>query len=89
MALNFPYRSRSFDKAKSRVRFWGYDGAKEISFFLETEALLRFSPPRGGAEAGILVAFDGGLEQIHAAADRAYARGRKGTYAFTLTAADF
>ena len=49
--LSVPNRSRSFDAAKSRVRFWGYDSAIEISFFLETGALRKLIPETDEAEA--------------------------------------
>jgi hypothetical protein len=39
MALNFPNGSRSFDARRDLIRFWGYDSALEISFFVEMSAL--------------------------------------------------
>jgi len=43
----------------------------------------------GGAEAGDLKAFDAERNGIHEVADQVYARGRKGTYAYVLTADKF
>lgn len=42
MKLTFPNPSRSFDESGKRVRFWGYDRAIEVSFFVEAEALNGF-----------------------------------------------
>ncbi len=89
MALSFPNQSRSFDATKNRVRFWGYDSAIEISFFMEAEALKKFYPEMGGAEAGVLKAFDDARERIHEVADRIYVKGRKSAYAYTLAIGDF
>jgi hypothetical protein len=89
MKLNFPNQSRSFDVKKNRVRFWGYDSAIEISFFVEAGALQKLSPETGGAEVGCLEAFDATRERIHEVADEAYVRGHKGSYAFVLAAEDF
>lgn len=88
----FPNQSRSFDGAKNRVRFWGYDSAIEISFFMETSALQKISPDmpdRDDAEAGILQAFDAARDQIEKVADRLYLRSKKNAYAYTLAAEDF
>ena len=35
MTLNFSNPSRSYDETGSGVRFWGYDGALEVAFFIE------------------------------------------------------
>ncbi len=89
MVLNFPNESRSFDAAKNRVRFWGYDRAMEISFFIEADALQMLSASKPADEAGYLKTFDAALEVIHTAADNVYRRGPKGSYSFVLSAADF
>jgi len=90
MTLSFPNNSRSFDEAKNRVRFWGYDRSIEISFFVEGDALKKFSPQAMSAEAGFLKAFDTARQRIHEVAEKVYARGRKnGSYSFVLAAADF
>lgn len=90
MKLSFPNSSRSFDEAKNRVRFWGYDQSIEISFFVEGDALKTFYTQTESAEAGILKAFDAARQRIHEVAEKVYARGRKnGSYSFVLVAADF
>ncbi len=92
MTLKFPNQSRSFNKSKKQVRFWGYDGVLEISFDVEAEALQKIdhlSPALAAGEARILEAFDNSLEQIQQVASRAYSRGRKGSYAFKLVVSDF
>ena len=89
MALSFPNQSRSFDSARNRVRFWGYDSAIEISFFVEGDALQKFSPEMSGVEAGFLKAFDAARERIHEVADKVYVCGHKGSYAYILAAEDF
>ena len=89
MRLSFPNQSRSFDATRNRVRFWGYDSAIEISFFVEADALQKFSPEMGGAEAGFLKAFDAARERIHEVADKVYVCVQNGSYAYILAAADF
>jgi len=91
MKLAFPNPSRSFDESGERVRFWGYDRAIEVSFFVESEALKRLCPDMGVAETGILNAFDEMRGQIHEVADKIYAQGGrgKGAYAYVLSVADF
>jgi hypothetical protein len=37
MVLNFPNTNRAFDATPRAVRFWGYDSAMEVAFFV-TEA---------------------------------------------------
>ena len=88
MALNFPNLSRSYDETGHRVRFWGYDSAREVSFVVEVGALLRLDPRTQNVEAAILAAFDAGRDRIFRAAMRAYSpRDRKNFY--ILAAADF
>jgi len=43
----------------------------------------------GNAEAGFLKAFNAARKRIHEVAEEVYARGRKGSYAYILAAADF
>jgi hypothetical protein len=86
MALNFPNLSRSFDSRKRCVRFWAHDASLEVPFFVELDALCRIDPAATGDESGMLSAFDLNRDLIYAAAARAYARGRRGSY--TLSAAD-
>ena len=97
MSINFPNVSRSYDPTRRRVRFWGYDSAMEISFYVDADALAAGQTPAldiapGGdpvepAEADVLQAFDDGVVRIHEVAASIYAR-RHG-YAHVLTAADF
>lgn len=92
MTLNFPNESRSFDATRNRVRFWGYDGAIEISFFVEADALQKLGQPgleSSGVEAAILRVFDAARTRIYEVADQVYSRGRDGTYCHSLSAADF
>jgi hypothetical protein len=87
MSLSFPNQSRSYDATLRAVRFWGHDGAMEISFFVNEDALKRIEPRMQPNESGLLNAFDSHRDLIYAAAAKAYRRGRKGSYG--LTAADF
>ena len=87
MALNFPNRSRSYDASRSSVRFWGYDGAFEICFFVREDVFARLAPEAGRDEARLLTTFDRFREKILAAARKIY-RGHARD-AYTLVAADF
>lgn len=87
MALSFPNQSRSYDPRGRRVRFWGYDGTFEISFFIDQRALSRMSPDPKLDEDGLLVAFDRYRDRILAAATKAYSGHRRDAY--TLLASDF
>ena len=87
MALHFPNSSRSFDATRRSVRFWGHDGALEISFFIEEDALHRIAPATMRSEAAALKVFDGNRDRILKAAKGAYARRRQGSYC--LVASDF
>ena len=89
MKLSFPNPSRSFDADKSRVLFWGYDSAIEVSFIVEADALKQLCPEMSSAETGFLQAFDTARQRIHAVANEVYARGGKGTYSYILAATDF
>jgi hypothetical protein len=87
MTLNFPNLSRSYDASRRSVRFWGYDGTLEISFFLEESAFRQIAPGTDHDEAALLKSFDGNRDQIFRAAKEVYSRRRRGSYA--LTASDF
>ena len=89
MKLTFPNPSCSFDASTNRVVFWGYDKVMEVSFFVGADALKKLCPEMNNAEAGLLKAFDAARKRIHAVAEEVYARGRKGSYAYVLAAADF
>ena len=85
--LDFPNQSRYFDSTRFAVRFWGHDRAMEWSFFVTETALKRLQPSALQDEASLLRAFDANREKIYAAATKAYARQRKGSY--ELSVADF
>jgi hypothetical protein len=80
MGLNFPNLSRSYDARRQCVRFWAYDDALEIPFFVEASALCGMDPKTTNDEAGLLCAFDLYRKRILAAADRVYSRRRQGSY---------
>jgi Protein of unknown function (DUF1488) len=85
--INFPNQSRVFDPTRRAVRFWGHDSAMEWSFFVTADALRQLQPKLAQDEASLLRAFDANRVEIHAAAMKAFKRGRKGSY--ELVAADF
>ena len=87
MTLNFSSPSRSYDETGCGVRFWGYDGALEVAFFIEEGAFKRISPGTNQNEAALVTAFDHNRDQILDVAGKVYSRRRKGSY--TLTASDF
>ena len=86
MPLNFPNQSRSYDSRKHCVRFWAHDASFEVPFFVGADALRHIDPNATSDEPGLLNAFDLNRDRICAAADRVYARDRRGSY--TLSAAD-
>jgi hypothetical protein len=85
--IAFPNHSRSYDRTRHAVRFWGYDSAIEASFFIEEDALKRLQPDACRDESGFLNAFDSHRDVICAAAAKAYVRGSRGSY--DLVAANF
>jgi hypothetical protein len=85
--IDFPNHSRSYDRTRHAVRFWGYDSAIEASFFIDEDALTRIQPDAGPDESGFLSAFDSNRDLICAAAARVYVRGSRGSY--DLVAANF
>ncbi len=88
MTLSFPNESRSYDPGLRRIRFWGHDGAIEVPFFLEENAIFRLFPRTKNVESGILAAFDEGRGRICEVAKRTYAAWPGRTF-YTLKAADF
>jgi hypothetical protein len=78
--LNFPNSSRSYDARNNLIRFWAYDSALEISFFVEVTALCKQNANSDGSEAAYLAAFDAAREKIHSAACKVYSRGRSDAY---------
>ena len=87
MTLSFPNKSRAFDATRRAVRFWGYDSAMEVAFFVTEDALKRVQPDVQPDEAGLLRAFDSNRDLICTRAAKIYRRGRKGSY--DLVGADF
>lgn len=87
MALNFPNQSRSYSSRPPSVRFWGHDGALEIAFILDVDALSQISPQMSHDESGALQAFDSNRDHINAVAGEVYAR--TGRHACLLVPSDF
>ncbi len=85
--LNFPNESRSYDASRRCVRFWGHDGAMEVSFFVEEAALHQIEPGARHNQAALLQSFDDNRERILKVARKVYSGRRQGSYA--LIAADF
>jgi hypothetical protein len=84
--LTFPNLSRSYDARYQCVRFWAYDNALEIPFYVQASALCRIDPTVTRDEVGLLSAFDLYRDRICQAAGRVYSRRSRGSY--TLTASD-
>src|SRR6201993_4931577 len=87
LMIQFPNHSRSYDRTRRAVQFWGHDSAIEASFFISEEALKRIQPDVRSDEPGFLSAFDSNRDLICAAAAKAYVRGGRGSY--DLVAANF
>ena len=85
--IEFPNHSRSYDRTRHAVRFWGHDSAIEASFFINEDALKRIQPNAGRDESSFLSAFDSNRDLICAAAAKVYVRGSRGSY--DLVAANF
>jgi hypothetical protein len=56
--IDFPNHSRSYDRTRRAVRFWGHDSAMEASFFIDEDALRRIQLDARPDELGFLKAFD-------------------------------
>lgn len=80
MKLNFPNASRSYDSRRQWVRFWAYDNALEVPFFLSADALVKMAPEAADDEYSLLRIFDQHWEQICKAAERVYSRNSRGSY---------
>ncbi|WP_439374799.1 DUF1488 domain-containing protein [Bradyrhizobium sp. DASA03120] len=85
--IAFPNNSRSYDRTRRAVHFWGYDSAIEASFFIEEDALRQLQPDARADESGFLSAFDSNRDVICAAAAKVYVRGSRGSD--DLVAANF
>jgi len=87
MTLKFPNHSRSYDRTRQAVRFWGYDTAIEYSFFVTVDALEKVQPRLRHDEEGFLRAFDAHRDLIFRTAADVFVRDRKSRY--ELAGADF
>jgi hypothetical protein len=88
MTLEFPNPSRSYDESRRSIRFSGYDGAFEVLFSIDAEALpLQAGNPQSLDEDDFLLAFDRFRTSIQAVACEMYSRDRKDIY--RLKATDF
>jgi hypothetical protein len=87
MAIEFPNLSRRYDVTQRCVRFSGYDGAMEKSFFIEEEAIWHLDANSRKDAQALLDAFDRHRERICKVAAQVYAKRSQGSY--TLTAAGF
>ena len=89
-AISFHNSTRSYDETACVVRFWGYDRALEVSFFIEEDALTKMSSQVLFNPHGFLRTFDVNLGRIREMASILYAR-RTGSniYSFALTENDF
>ena len=80
MKLSFPNESRSYDARKKWVRFWAYDNALEIPFFLTADALAKMASKTTEDEYGLLNIFDQHWGRICRIAERVYSRNSRGSY---------
>ena len=87
MSLTFPNHSRSYDRTRQAVRFWGYDTSIEYSFFVTVDALERVEPHLRHDEEGFLGAFDAHRDLICRKAEQVHSRERKSRY--DLVGTDF
>ncbi len=87
--LTFPNPSRSIDEGQSRIRFWGYDGPIEVTFYLDVAALQKIDSGMMLIETAMLSSFDRALERIREVAGTVYARRRKPSYTCVLSVSDF
>ncbi|MEM9028509.1 MAG: DUF1488 family protein [Pseudomonadota bacterium] len=88
MALSFHNASRALDQSCGCVRFWAYDGALEISVFVEIDAIRKLAPQLKPIESEILGAFDDWRMRIEETAIKVYKRGRNQSFRCTITASD-
>jgi len=87
--LLFPNPSRSYDESQHRVRFWGYDSAIEISFYIDTAALKLMCPNIKNVETDFLHAFDSKIATIHDVAEKIYIARKNRSFDFILSVNDF
>lgn len=87
MTMQFPNHSRSYNRTRRAVRFWGYDTAMEYSFFVTVEALQVMEPCLRRDEESFLRAFDAHRDLICRTAAEVHSRDRRTRY--DLVDADF
>jgi hypothetical protein len=87
MSLTFPNHSRSYDRTRQAVRFWGYDTSIEYSFFVTVGALKRVEPHLRLDEEGFLGAFDANRDLIFQTA--ATVHSQRGKSRYELVGSDF
>ena len=80
MALRFSNPSRSYDGTRHGVWFWGYDNAREITFFVEDRVLQNLDSTLGSDEAEVLASFDRHREAILKIAMTRYVDGPQTLY---------
>ncbi|MDY0873697.1 DUF1488 family protein [Dongia rigui] len=85
MKLSFPNVSRSYDARRKWIRFWAYDNALEVPFFLAADALTKLVPGASDDEVSLLTVFDQHRDRIFRAAERVYSRNSKGSYFLKAT----
>jgi hypothetical protein len=78
--LDFSDKSRTYETAGDRIKFWGKDGTANIPFFLDVNTLFRLYPRTANTEAAILMAFDAARQHFQEMASRAHAKGRRTFY---------
>lgn len=87
--LSFPNPSRDFVATKNWIHFTGYDSVKEISFFLDVNALAKLQPRLASTERDILQAFDNARQRIHEVASYVYASRPNQSFTYHLELTDF
>jgi hypothetical protein len=80
MAIEFSNLSRRYDATRHCVRFSGYDGAMEKSFFVEEEAIWRLDAIARQDGAALLETFDRHRERICKVASRLWKTSRRLLY---------
>jgi hypothetical protein len=80
MALSFSNPSRSYDGTRHGVWFWGYDNAREITFFVEDRVLQNLDSTLGSDEAEMLASFDRHRDEILKIAMTRYVDGPQTLY---------
>jgi hypothetical protein len=87
MAIEFPNISRRYDATQRCVRFSGYDGAMEKSFFLKEDAIWRLDLISQNTVETLLDVFDRNRDQIYEVATQVYKK--YGGASIIIVAKDF